>query len=159
MPDFHAVLFDYHGIPVYVRLDLGSATPETARFLGPQGVMEAQASSLRVYPQTGEDEEPSYYSASFPAEMRTQYVKQWHEQHPRKFGNEPLTDNLVFEGPDWDDLKPHLENFFQAVRTRKPVIEDAVFGNHAAIACHMANESYFRKKPVYWDESSHELTS
>jgi hypothetical protein len=91
--------------------------------------------------------------------MRTQYLKQWHEQHPRKFGKEPLTDNLVFEGPDWDDLKPHLENFFQAVRTRKPVIEDAVFGNHAAIACHMANESYFRKKPVYWDESSHELTS
>ena len=23
MPDFHTVLFDYHGIPVYVRLDLG----------------------------------------------------------------------------------------------------------------------------------------
>src|SRR5437764_1257058 len=40
MPDFHTVLFDYHGIPVYVRLDLGSATPEVARFLGPKGVME-----------------------------------------------------------------------------------------------------------------------
>ena len=33
MPDTHTVLFDYHGIPVYVRLDLGSATPEMARFL------------------------------------------------------------------------------------------------------------------------------
>jgi len=39
------------------------------------------------------------------------------------------------------------------------VVEDAVFGNHAAIACHIANESYFRKKPVYWNEASRELTS
>ena len=27
MPDIHAVLFDYHGIPVYVRLGLGTETP------------------------------------------------------------------------------------------------------------------------------------
>jgi len=25
------------------------------------------------------------------------------------------------------------------------IVEDAVFGNHAALACHNANESYFRK--------------
>jgi hypothetical protein len=36
--------------------------------------------------------------------------------------------------------RPHLWNFFQAVKSRKPVAEDAVFGNHAAIACHMAND-------------------
>jgi hypothetical protein len=42
-------------------------------------------------------------------------------------------------------VKPHLWNFFQAVKTRKPVTEDAVFGHHAALACHMANESYFRE--------------
>ena len=36
--------------------------------------------------------------------------------------------------------------FFQAVKTRKPVVEDAVFGHHAALACHMANQSYFRKE-------------
>lgn len=159
MPDFHAVLFDYHGIPVYVRLDLASATPEIARFLGPKGVMEAQSKSLRVLPQTGKDEEPSYYSSSFPAKMRAEYVKQWEEQHPRHLGKEPLTDDLAIEGPNWDDLKPHLWNFFQATRTRQPVVEDAVFGNHAAIACHMANESYFRKNPVYWNEASRELTS
>jgi predicted dehydrogenase len=159
MPDFHAVLFDYHGIPVYVRLDLGAATPEIARFLGPKGVMEAQGTSLRVMPQTGKDEAPSYYSGGFPAKMRAEYVKEWHEKHPRHFGKEPLTDNLAFTGPDWDDVKPHLWNFFQATRSRKQVAEDAVFGNHAAIACHMANESYFRKKPVFWDEESRKLTT
>jgi hypothetical protein len=39
------------------------------------------------------------------------------------------------------------------------VVEDAVFGNHAALACHMANESYFRKKPVYWDSEAHTIKS
>ena len=159
MPDFHTVLFDYHGVPVYVRLDLGSATREVARFLGPKGVMEADGNSLRVYPQTGEDTEPSYYANGFPAKMRARYVKEWTDKHPRAFGREPLSDNMVFEGPNWDDVKPHLLNFFRAVKTRKPVVEDAVFGNHAAIACHMANESYFLNKPVSWDEQARKLST
>jgi len=33
-------------------------------------------------------------------------------------------------------------------------VEDAVFGHHAALACHMANESYFRTSPVSWDAAS-----
>jgi predicted dehydrogenase len=159
MPDFHAVLFDYHGIPVYVRLDLASATPETARFLGPKGVMEAQGDSLRILPQSGKDEAPSYYSGSFPEKMRAEYVKRWHEEHPRHLGKEPLVDSSTYEGPNWDDVKPHLWNFFQATKSRKQVAENAVFGNHAAIACHMANQSYFRKKPVFWNEETHSITS
>ena len=159
MPDFHTVLFDYHGVPVYVRLDLGSATPEFARFVGPKGVVEADENSIRVYSQSGEDKEPSYYANGFPAAMRSRYEKEWTEKHPRQFGREPLADNSVFEGPNWDDVKPHLWNFFAAVKSRKPVTEDAVFGNHAAIACHMANESYFRQKPVFWDEHSRTLST
>ncbi len=72
---------------------------------------------------------------------------------------EPLTDNMVFEGPDWDDLKPHLWTFFQATKSRRKVPENAVFGNHAALACHLANESYFQKKQVYWNESSRSITT
>ena len=40
------------------------------------------------------------------------------------------------------------------MRTRKPVTEDAVFGHNAALACHMANESYFRNAVVTWDAAS-----
>jgi hypothetical protein len=68
-----------------------------------------------------------------------------------------LRETAVFQSDNWDDLRPHMWNFFQAVKTRGTVTEDAVFGNHAAIACHMANESYFRKAPVYWDSASHNV--
>ncbi len=154
MPDTHTVLFDYHGIPVYVRLNLGSETPEVARFLGPKGVMEATGGELRYSPQAGVDTSPSYYSGGFPAKMREQYYKQWYAEHYIEPGHEPLHDATVYQGDDWDDVRPHLWNFFRAVKSRKPVAEDAVFGNHAAIACHMANESYFQKKPLFWDSAA-----
>lgn len=159
MPDLHTVLFDYHGIPVYVRLGLGTETPEVARFLGPEGLLEATEFDLRHSRQRGVDTAPSYYSSGFPQKMREQYVKQWHTEHDPEPGQEPLTDDVVYRGNDWDDLRPHLWNFFQAVKTRKPVVEDAVFGNHAAIGCHMANQSYFRKRQVYWDAASHSIKS
>jgi predicted dehydrogenase len=159
MPDFHTVLFDYHGIPVYVRLDLGCETPEIARFMGPKGILDAGEFDLRHSRQTGVDNDPSYYSFSFPAKMREQYVKDWHAEHDPKLGQEPVHEDTVYKGHDWDDMRPHLNVFFQAVKSRKPVTEDAVFGNNAAIACHMANESYFRKKPVTWDAASKTIKS
>jgi len=159
MPDFHTVLFDFHGIPVYVRLDLGCETAELARFMGPKGILDAGEFDLRHSPQAGVDTSPSYYAFSFPAKMREQYFKEWHAEHDPKIGQEPTSHDTIYKGHDWDDMKPHLNVFFQSVKSRKPVTEDAVFGNNAAIACHMANESYFRKKPVTWDAASKTIKS
>jgi hypothetical protein len=89
--------------------------------------------------------------------MREEYYKQWLAEHPRQPGKEPIAQDSVFRGNDWDDVRPHLWNFFQAVKSRKPVAEDAVFGNHAAIACHMANESYFRGGRVTWDAATRSI--
>ena len=86
MPDTLLVLFDYHGIPVYVRLNLGCATPETARFLGPKGVMEANGAEIRLTRQRGIDTSPSYYSGGFPAKMRAEYVNQWLAEHEPPIG-------------------------------------------------------------------------
>ena len=160
MPDIHTVLFDYHGIPVYVRLGLGTESPELARYMGPKGILDTSEFEIHHSPQKGVDTSPSYYTSSYPQKMRDEYVKQWHEEHEVTPGQEPVSaETTVYRGNDWDDLRPHLWNFFEAVRTRHPVVEDAVFGNHAAIACHMANESYFRKKTVYWDQATHSIVT
>jgi predicted dehydrogenase len=154
MPDLQTVLFDYHGIPVYVRLSLAAETPELARFMGPKGVFDAGEKELRYSPQSGKDTAPSYYAGSFPEPMHSEYESQWHAEHDPPPGQEPIEGDALYSGDSWDDVKPHLWNFFQAVKSRKPVAEDAVFGNHAAIACHMANESYFAQKTVYFDAES-----
>ena len=154
MPDLQTVLFDYHGIPVYVRLGLSTETPETARFMGPHGIIDATEFGIHYSSQSGKDTSPSYYDMSFPEKMREKYVSEWHAKHDPPIGQEPLTAETSYTGDDWDDYKPHLWAFFESVRSRKPVVEDGVFGNHAAIACHMANQSYFSKRQVFWDAAS-----
>ena len=159
MPDLHAVLFDYHGVPVFVRLGLGTQTPEVARFMGPKGILEATGRTLAHSPQVGEDTSPSYYAYGFPSQMREEYFQQWHAAHDPEPGKEPVDGATTYHGPHWDDDTAHMWGFFDAVKTRKPVVQDAVFGNHAAIACHMANESFFRQAPVRWDEASGSVKS
>lgn len=155
MPDVHPTLFQYGQIPVYMRLNLATEMPETYRFQGSKGILEVTEFGLSFTPQSGKDTAPSYYAASFPRALREAYEKKWHEENDPKLGQEPMPETVVIKAPDYDDVKPHLWAFFQGVRTRKPVVEDVVFGHNAALACHLANESYFRGgKAVAWDESS-----
>ena len=159
MPDVHAALYEYGEIPVYLRLNLGTETPESYRFMGSKGYIDMNEFGVSYTPQPGVDTAPSYYSAGFPKAMRDEYFKKWHAEHDPVPGQEPIPESVSFHGPSYDDVKPHLWNFFEAVRTRRPVVEDAVFGHHAALACHMANESYFRRAPVTWDEASKTIKS
>src|SRR5436190_13987313 len=157
MPDVHAVLYYYGDLPVYMRLNLGTAMPETYRFQGSKGVLEVTGSTLSFTPQSGKDEYPSYYTGSYPKALRDAYVTKWHQDNDPALGQVPMPETIAFKGPDWDDLRPHLATYFDAVRTRKPVVEDVVFGHHAALACHMANESYFRKSVVTWDAGTQSI--
>jgi len=159
MPDVHCTLFEYGQNPVYMRLNLGTETPEAYRFMGSKGILDISEQQVTFTPQSGKDESPSYYAGSFPRALHEAYVKQWHAEHDPQLGKEPTHEDTVYKGHDWDDMRPHLNVFFQSVKSRKPVTEDAVFGNHAAIACHMANESYFRQKPVTWDAGSKTIKS
>ena len=159
MPDVHAVLYYFGELPVYMRLNLGTEMPETYRLQGSKGILEVTESGLSYAPQSGKDSGPSYYANSFPRALREAYVEQWHRENDPKMGQVPMPEAISFRGPDYDDLKPHLWTFFEAVRSQKPVVEDAVFGHHAALACHMANESYFRRSVVSWDEASKTIGS
>lgn len=159
MPDVHATLFDYGRAPVYLRLNLGGETPEIYRFQGSKGILEVTETGISYSPQTGEDSAPSYYAFGFPRELREAYFKKWHEEHDPAPGKEPALEGFTYRGISWDDLRPHLWTFFDAVRNRKPVTEDAVFGHDAALACHMANESYFRNAAVSWDAASGKIDS
>src|SRR5467141_3247697 len=159
MPDVHCTLFDYGRAPVYLRLNLGCDTPEIYRFQGSKGILEVTETAITYFPQSGEDDSPSYYTYSYPHAMRDAYLKKWHEDHDPKPGKEPVAEGFTYRGVSWDEEKPHLWKYFQGVMNRQQVTEDAVFGHHAALACHMANESYFRHAAVTWDAASNQIKS
>lgn len=148
MPDVQTTLFRYGTVPVSVRLTLGTATPEVTRVMGPKGILEVSDNSVIYTPQTGEETSPDYGLNGFPAAMHAAYEKEWHAAHDAELAAHPLEDVTVWHGSSWDDLKPHLRNFFHSVRTRETPVEDVVFGQHASAACHMANASYFAGKTV-----------
>ena len=159
MPDVHCTLFEYGTLPIYMRLNLATETPETYRFQGSKGLLELTETLLTFTPQTGVDTRPSYYTSGFPKAMREEYAKKWHQEHDPVPGKEPAPEGVNYKSVSFNEGMPHLWNYFQAVRTRKPVVEDAVFGHHAALACHMSNQSYFRKSAVTWDPASSTIKS
>jgi hypothetical protein len=54
----------------------------------------------------------------------------------------------------YNDTADHIANFYRAINTRQHVVEDEVFGNNAAIGCHMANYSYFHRTVATWDAAT-----
>jgi len=151
------VLFDYDSHAVYVRLNLGTETHDGYRFLGSKGILEVTGHTINYLPQSGRDDSPSYYAQSFPKELREEYVKKWHEENDASPGKEPVSEGFSYTSVSSGELKPHLWNFFHSVRTRQTVVEDVVFGHHAALACHMANESYFQRSAVVWDAAAQKI--
>jgi predicted dehydrogenase len=148
MPDVMTTVFQYGKIPVSVRLTLGTETPEITRILGSHGILEVSGNAVTLTPQRGVDTSPDYGLNGWPAAMHAAYEQQWHAEHDPELAAHPAGEVSVWHGPTWDDLGPHLANFFSSVRTRKPVVEDVIFGAHAAAACHMANSSYFEHKVI-----------
>ena len=159
MPDVQATLFEYGKYPVYLRLNAGCESSEFYRIQGSKGYLEVTENGITYSPQSGRDEYPCYYTTSYPGAMRQAYMKEWHAEHDLAPGKEPLVESYTYKGDSWDDVKPHLWNYFQHVRSRTPVVEDAVFGHNAALACHMSNESYFRRAAVTWDSASGTIKS
>lgn len=146
-PDLHLALLEYGDLVVSIRVTLDTETPNTTRILGSHGAIEISGGRLTCTLQRGIDTKPSYYDSGFPQAMREEYERQWHAENDITLEKlPPLEDTETFQCVSCNDNRRHLSNFFHAVQTRAPVEEDALFGHHAAAACHMANESYFSRQ-------------
>lgn len=80
--------------------------------------------------------------------MQKEYDAKWTlDQRKRK-----TKEDIIFKAPTgYNANLDHFTNFFDSIRTGKPVIEDAVFGFRAAAPALACNESYFTKKIIKWD--------
>ena len=77
------------------------------------------------------------------------FRKKYPAVHP---GSPPGLAQEIYQAPSgYNDSFDHLKNFFAAVRSRQPVVEDPVFGFRAAGAALLANESFERRSVVDWD--------
>jgi hypothetical protein len=114
-----------------------------------------QGRGLTVSSQDGKDHSPCYYASSFPPKLHAEYVKEWESEHRTAPGTaQPIEGTSYQTPPGYNEDARHLWNFFQSVKTRRPSVEDPVFGNNTAIGCHLANYSYFHKTAAVWDAAA-----
>jgi predicted dehydrogenase len=158
-PDLLATLYDYPGnTTVSVHCNQNNAAGDTTAFYGREGTMVIDGNTLTFTPQdTGEHAE-GYALNGWTAEAKQKYLADWHAAHPNETWKAQLTE--TYTAPrGYDDTADHIATFLRAVETREPVMENEAFGNHTAVACHMANYSYFHRAVATWDEASRTIKS
>src|SRR5579863_5387851 len=159
-PDLIETFYDYPNFRTYVRCNLNNEGGEFIGFYGTKGTMIIKDSSLTYTPQDTRPQPESYSIYGWPKRLRDEYLKQWAQEHPEP---EPLHFSVDEEAESftvpkaYSDVSDHQANFFNAVRTRKPVVENEIFGNNAALGCHLANYSYFNKTIAVWDAAAKKI--
>jgi predicted dehydrogenase len=159
-PDLIETVYDYPNFRMSLRCNLNNDGGEFIAFYGTKGTLLIKDSTLSFKPQDTRPQPEGYSIFGWPKELREQYLKQWHEEHPKPAA---LASSVDEEGetyaapPGYSDTVDHEANFFNAVRTRKPVAENEMFGNHAAIGCHLANFAYFNKSVAVWDGTAKKI--
>ena len=90
--------------------------------------------------------------STYPKAMQDELLQQYNQKYTAEDKQRPKKEPVTFRAPQGYDARlDHFVNFFDAVRTGKPVVEDAVFGFRAAAPCLACKDSYFEKKVIHWD--------
>jgi len=156
-PDLLATLYEYDGVTVNLHCNQNNAQGEPIIFYGKEATMTINGNTLSVAPQDTRPQPEGYSLNGWTAAAKKQYLDEWHAAHPAQPAE--LAEVETYSAtPGYDDTADHLATFFRAVETREPVVEDEDFGNHAAIACHMANYSYFHRSAAAWDAAARKIT-
>ena len=161
-PDLLETIYEYPNVRVSLRCNQNNDAGESVTFYGAKGTMVISGSTVTYKPQDTTPQPEGYSILGWPAKLRNDYLADWKAQHP----SPPLYQTPIeAEGesfampPHYDDTAAHQSRFFEAIATRKSPVENEVFGNHAAICCHMANFSYFKQTIAVWNSQTRQIDS
>jgi predicted dehydrogenase len=169
VPDVMLGLYDYPArgsfpaFNVSLRVDFKNGATETGafRFIGSEGILTLGTGvTLSKMPA---DPEPGHTADTFSKAMQEAYIKEYRKKYPPR---KPDADNLrsvreerYLPPAGYNDTLDHHRHFLSAIRSRKPVVEDAVFGFRAAGPALLSNISYFEQKVCVLDPEAMVLRS
>ncbi|MGB6191595.1 MAG: Gfo/Idh/MocA family oxidoreductase [Terracidiphilus sp.] len=154
-------LFDYpQGFNLSLRVNFvdGGEESEGLVFTGDEGTMEIGWNGVTVN-RVPRETEPGLTIDTFPEAMQAQIEAAYRKKYPRKHpeGAPPVGSERYAAPEGYSDSYDHFKNFFASVRSRQPVVEDAVFGYRAAGAALLSNLSVERNAVVGWDPEAMKL--
>jgi predicted dehydrogenase len=160
VPDVMIALYDYPSFNVMLRVNFVDGATESygLRFIGSEGIMMVDNGvTLSKVPR---ELEPGYTIDTFPKAQQEQFLREYRQKYPARpsVNTRQMSADEKFVPPKgYTDAFDHHRNFIAAVRSRKPVVEDAVFGFRAAGPALLSNISYFDKKVCLWDAEAMKL--
>lgn len=163
VPDVMTAILEYPqteahpAFQVMLRVNFvsGSGEKSSTRLIGSEGAMDVGWNGLTVShslmskaPGIGGWDSLDTYPKAMQEILKQQYDQKYSAEDKKR----PTKAPIKYSSPqNFDDHVEHFANFFDGVRTGKPVIEDPEFGFRAAGPCLAVNDSYFQKKVIQWD--------
>jgi predicted dehydrogenase len=166
VPDVMLALYDYpkatshpaFTLALRVNFAEGAGENQAFRFVGPDGVITIGGPGVTLA-RRARPKEPGYTTDTFPAALQQSMLQEYRAKYPEQVELRPGTEE-VFQAPaGYSDSYDHFVAFLDAVRSRKPVVEDAVFGLRAAGPALLTNDSYFEERAITWDPQAMKRTT
>lgn len=137
--------------------DGGGGEGHTFRFAGPDGVIMIGGSGVTLARQE-RPADPGLSTGTFTTALQEQMAKEHRAKYPEQDELRPRAETVYAAPSGYSDTYDHFRNFFDAVRSRKPVVEDAAFGYRAAGPAVLTNQSYFEQRAIGWDPAAMRVT-
>lgn len=161
VPDLFFGLYDYpetaahpaFNLVLRVNFESGAKENSGFRFTGSNGIMTVgdNVTLTSAAPET----QPGYTIDTFAEAEQMKFLRAYHakyaELRPSAASMKTGKEETFEPPPHYNDLQDHHRNFALAVRSRRPVVEDAVFGFRAAGPALVSNISYFENRIVEWN--------
>jgi predicted dehydrogenase len=163
VPDLMLGIYDYPDATAHkafhlslrLNFEAGGGDGSGFRFIGTEGVLDLAVGGALVLKKRPKESEPGHTAGTFAKATAEEIVREYRKKHPAQKatadGMRANTEQRWVLPPGYTEQYAHHENFFNSVRSRKAVIEDATFGLRAAGPALLSNVSYFSKKAVAWD--------
>lgn len=167
VPDVTMTLYDYpktenhaaFNAAFRINFIAGSGGGGGFRLIGTEGELEVGQNSVTLK-RSKLGMVPGGYSMIAYTEGTQQKIRnEYASKNLEKRASALQTGTTTWEAPR--DYKgghyDHFHTFFQAIRGKGNIIQDPTFGLRAAGAALLANESYFKERPVQWDPTAMKL--
>ena len=163
VPDLLMGMYDYpetkshpeFNVALRVNLMAGGGDTSGFRFVGTDGAIQLYVRGSLTLSKKPKQVAPGESASTFSKATTEKYMREYRKKYPDERTMTEAAGGVVEQ--QWNlprgytEQNAHHQNFFNSVRSRKPVIEDAVFGLRAAGPAILSNVSYFEKKMVHWD--------
>ena len=166
VPDLMLATYDYpkaashpeFSLVLKVNFAEGGGENQAFRFVGPDGVLTIGGGGVTLS-RRRRPTEPGHTADTFSKAMEDAFMAEYRKKYPEQAELRQGNEEVYMAPQGYSDSLDHFRTFFDAVRSRQPVVEDATFGLRAGGPAVLANHSYWENRPIGWDPERMKRTS